>query len=257
MKKVTVGIIGGTNGMGRWLADLLTSQSITVHVTGRKTQMKALDAARICDVVVISVPIAATASVIAEVGPHVRKGQVLMDLTSLKKEPVALMLQHSEAEVVGCHPLFGPSVTEPSGHNIVLCRGRGDIWYAWIKTIFEKTCYTVLERTPDEHDRMMAIVQVLNHFNTIALGMAIAETGIPLSEVNQFFTPIFRTKMDIVKKIFTETPELYADIIAGNPDTNEVLQIYERVVREMISLLATGDGSKLKESMESVAKKLF
>jgi prephenate dehydrogenase/chorismate mutase/prephenate dehydrogenase len=51
--------------------------------------------------------------------------------------------------------------------------------------------------------------------------MTLAETGIPLSEINQFSTPIFRTKMDIVKKIFTETPELYADIIAGNPDTNE------------------------------------
>jgi prephenate dehydrogenase len=257
MKKITVGIIGGTNGMGRWLADLLTIQGCAVHVTGRKTQMKALDAARICDVIVVSVPIAATAGVIADVGPHLRKGQALMDLTSLKKDPVSLMLQHSEADVVGCHPLFGPSVTEPSGHNIVLCRGRGDAWYAWIKTIFEKTGYTVLERTPGEHDRMMAIVQVLNHFNTIALGMAIAETGTPLSEVNQFSTPIFKTRMDIVKKIFTESPELYADIIAGNPDTNEVLQIYERVVGKIISLLAKGDGSKLKESMESVAKKLF
>ncbi|MDD4358150.1 MAG: prephenate dehydrogenase/arogenate dehydrogenase family protein [Smithellaceae bacterium] len=257
MKKATVGIIGGTNGMGRWLADLLSIQGCTVHVTGRKTRMTAVDAARVCDVVVVSVPISATAGVIADVGPHVRKGQALMDLTSLKKDPVALMLQHSEADVVGCHPLFGPSVTEPSGHNIVLCRGRGNAWYTWIRTIFEKIGYTILERTPGEHDRMMAIVQVLNHFNTIALGMAIAETGTPLSEVNQFSTPIFKTKMDIVKKIFTESPELYADIIAGNPDTNDVLQTYERVVSKMISLLDGGDGSMLKESMEAVAKKLF
>jgi prephenate dehydrogenase len=169
MKKVTVGIIGGTNGMGRWLADLLTAQGFTVHVTGRKTQMKALDAARICDVVVISVPIAATASVIAEVGPHVRKGQVLMDLTSLKKEPVALMLQYSEAEVVGCHPLFRPLCDGTVGTQYCFMPGPGDAWYAWIKTIFCETGYTVLERTPDEHDRMMAIVQVLNHFNTIVL----------------------------------------------------------------------------------------
>ena len=257
MKKVTVGIIGGTNGMGRWLADLLTAQGCIVHVTGRKTQMTSVDAARSCDVVVVSVPIAATAGVIAEVGPYVRKGQALMDLTSLKTDPVALMLQHSEADVVGCHPLFGPSVTEPAGHNIVLCAGRGDAWYTWIKTIFEATGYTVLERTPGEHDRMMAIVQVLNHLNTIALGMAIAEVGTPLSEVNQFSTPIFKTKMDIIKKIFTESPELYADIIAGNPDRDDVLQTYERVVGKMISLLAGGDGSRLKEAMEAAAKKLF
>ncbi|MHB8138967.1 MAG: prephenate dehydrogenase/arogenate dehydrogenase family protein [Smithellaceae bacterium] len=257
MKTTTVGIIGGTNGMGRWLADLLTEQGCIVHVTGRKTKMTAVDAAGICDVVVVSVPIAATADVIAEVGPHVKNGQALMDLTSLKKEPVALMLEHSEAEVVGCHPLFGPAVTEPSGHNIVLCRGRGDAWYKWIKTIFAKTGYNVLERTPDEHDRMMSIVQALNHLNTIALGMAIAETGIPLKEVNKFSTPIFTTKMDIVKKVFTETPELYADIIAGNPDRIDVLQTYQRVVGEIIDLLAAGDGSRLKEAMEAAAKKMF
>jgi prephenate dehydrogenase len=257
MKKTTVGIIGGTNGMGRWLADLLGAQDCIIHVTGRKTQMTAVDAAKICDVIVVSVPIAATPCVIAQVGPLMKKEQLLMDLTSLKKDPVALMLANSPAEVVGCHPLFGPFVTQAAGHNIVLCPGRGSSWYAWIKNIFEKTGYTLLERTPDQHDRMMAIVQVLNHLNTITLGMAIAETGIPFAEVNQFSTPIFATKMDIVKKVFTERPELYADIIAGNPEMDEVLRTYEQVVAEIRGLLTAGDGTKLKEAMETAAKKMF
>ena len=81
--------------------------------------------ADICDVIVVSVPIAATAGVIAEVGPLMKKGQLLMDLTSLKKEPVALMLKHSEADVVGCHPLFGPSITEPAGHQYCFMPGPG------------------------------------------------------------------------------------------------------------------------------------
>ena len=257
VKKTIVGIIGGTNGMGRWLADLLTAQGCVVHVTGRKTPMTAVDVAGVCDVVVVSVPIAATAGVIGEVGPLMKKEQLLMDLTSLKKKPVALMLEHSSAEIVGCHPLFGPSITDSAGSNIVLCRGRGDAWYMWIKTIFEKTGYTILERTPAEHDRMMAIVQAINHLNTIALGLAIAETGIPLAEVNQFSTPIFKTKMDIVKKVFTESPELYADIIAGNPNTDNVLRTYERVVRDLRSLVTAGDGATLKSAMEIAAKKLF
>ena len=256
MKKMTIGIIGGTNGMGRWLADLLAFDCV-VHVTGRKTAMTARDVAKSCDVVVVSVPIAATAGVIKEVAPLLKETQLLMDLTSLKCEPVALMLAQSASAVVGCHPLFGPSITEPEGHNIVLCRGRGDAWYSWIKTIFEKTGYNVLERTPEEHDRMMSIVQVLNHLNTIALGMAIAASGIPLDEVNQFSTPIFETKMAIVKKIFTESPELYADIIAGNPDMARILRIYEQVVREIRGLVIPGDGERLKEAMEAAAKKMF
>lgn len=257
MKSITAGIIGGTNGMGRWLAQLLAAQGCRVYVTGRKTTMTSADVAGMCDVVVVSVPIAATAGVIGEVGPLLNKKQLLMDLTSLKKEPVALMLAETSAEVVGCHPLFGPQTAEAHGHNIVLCRGRGSGWYDWIKKIFEKAGYTLLERTPDQHDRMMSVVQALNHLNTIALGMAVAETGIPAAEVNLFSTPIFKTKMDIVKKVFTESPELYADIIAGNPDRDEVLRIYERVVRDIVNLVTAGDGTKLKELMEITARKIF
>lgn len=257
MKNVRVGIIGGTNGMGRWLADLLKSLKCTVCVTGRKTAMTASDAARSCDVVVVSVPITATAGVIAEIGPLMNKKQLLMDLTSLKKEPVALMLTSSEAEVVGCHPLFGPLIVDASGHNVVLCRGRGEIWYDWLKNIFVKSGYTLLESTPEQHDRMVAIVQALNHFNTIALGMVIAETGMPMAEITKYSTPIFRNKMELVKKVLMETPDLFADIISGNPHTQELVSIYERVVRNMRISLEDGNGRQLKNLMELAAKKLF
>ncbi|MFO7570445.1 MAG: prephenate dehydrogenase/arogenate dehydrogenase family protein [Smithellaceae bacterium] len=257
MKKITAGIIGGTNGMGRWFADLLMKEGCRIHVVGRKTQMTAADAAQICDVVVVSVPIAATAEVIAQVGPLLKKDQLLMDLTSLKQEPVALMLAHCPAEVVGCHPLFGPAVTSSAGQNIVLCPGRGKVWYAWLKSIFDKTGYTVLERTPEAHDRMMAIVQVLNHLNNMALGLAIAETGTSLAEVSQFSTPVFKTKMEIVRKVFTESPELYADIIARNPNAQEILNIYERVLLRMRGLIESGDGADLRDAVEEAAKKIF
>jgi prephenate dehydrogenase len=257
VKKITAGIIGGTNGMGKWLADLLIKEDCKVYVTGRKTEMTAADAAGVCDVVVVSVPIAATADVIAGVAPLLKKEQLLMDLTSLKTKPVALMLAHSVSEVVGCHPLFGPSVRKARGNNIVLCPGRGSAWYAWIKNIFQKAGYTILERTPAEHDRMMSIVQALNHLNTISLGMAVAAAGIPLTEINQFSTPLFRSKMDIVKKVLTESPEMYADIIAGNPEADKILQLYGQVVSEIQDLISTGDASILKDAVLAAARKLY
>jgi prephenate dehydrogenase len=116
----------------------------------------------------------------------------------------------------------------------------------------------VLERTPEEHDAMMAIVQVLNHLNTISLGMAIAETGIPLTEINKFSTPIFQTKIGIVRKIFTESPELYADIITGNPDTEKILDIYEKALATIRQAIKAGKERRdLKNVIEITAKKLF
>lgn len=257
MKKISAGIIGGTHGMGRWLAELLTAEGCDVCVTGRKTPLTAADVAANCDIVVVSVPIAATADVIGQVGPLMKKEQLLMDLTSLKKEPVALMLSSSASEVVGCHPLFGPSITQAAGNNIVLCPGRGKIWYDWIKNIFSSAGYTLLERTAGEHDRMVAIVQALNHLNTIALGSVIAQTGHAPDEINRYATPVFRTKMEMIQKVFIESPDLFAQIIAGNPDTDDLLEIYQQVIAEIRRLLKTSGSAALKDYLAQAARKLF
>jgi prephenate dehydrogenase len=257
MKKVSVGVIGGTGGMGRWFAALLTKEGCTVFVTGRKTAMTAVDATRCCDVIVVAVPIAATAEVIRRVGPLLTKDKLLMDLTSLKEEPVQLMLQSSPAEVVGCHPLFGPALEDVTGQNVVLCKARGERWYAWVKNILQNNGLSVSETTPREHDKMMAIVQVLNHLNTISLGMALAAADVALSDVDKYSTPIFRTKMEIVKKIFTESPELYADIITQNSDAEKMSGLYKKTLSDIDTLVKSGDGTRLKEALEQAAKKLF
>ncbi len=257
MKDITVGIIGGTGGMGLWFADLLKKEGHTVHVSGRKTKLSSDELAQICNVLVVSVPISATAEVIRQVGPLLNKDQLLMDLTSLKIEPLDLMMTSSAADVIGCHPLFGPGILEFKGQNVVLCPGRGTNWYSWLKTIFDKNGFNVLERTSVYHDKMMSIVQVLNHLNTISLGLALTETGHKQDEISKFSTPIFRIKLDIVKKLFTEGPGLYAEIIAGNSETEKILDIYERVIREIRQAIETEGSTGLKDKMKKAAKKLF
>jgi prephenate dehydrogenase len=180
-----------------------------------------------------------------------------MDLTSLKKEPVELMLANSRADVIGCHPLFGPPLKDVQGLNVVLCPARSGKWLVWLKNILDKNGLIVMEKTPEEHDKMMAIVQVLNHLNTISLGIVLADTGIPLAEINKFSTPIFQTKVEIIKKVFTENPGLYTDIIAGNTDVEKMLELYEKALADIRQVIEIGDGRKLQEVLETSAKKLF
>lgn len=257
MKKIKVGIIGGTNGMGKWFAGLLRKEGYTVHVCGRRTRLQANDLARLCRVVVVSVPIAATADMIKQIGPQLTRDQLLMDLTSLKKEPVKLMLAYSKAGVIGCHPLFGPRIKDVSGQNIVLCPARGGKWLVWLKRVLKKNKMAVSETTPDRHDKIMAVVQVLNHLNTIALGMALAETKVTLAEMNRFSTPFFRIKQEIVSKVFTESPEMYLDIIMQNPDRRKMLSIYEKVLKDIRKKIEAGEKTQTKEVMSKAAKKIY
>ena len=243
--------------MGRWFAGLLRKEGCTVHVCGRKTKLQINDLARLCKVIVVAVPISATPEIIKQVGPLLSKDALLMDLTSFKYEPVKLMLANSKAEVIGCHPLFGPQLKDASEQNVILCPARGKKWLSWLKGVFKKNKLVVLEATPEEHDKMMAIVQALNHFNTITLGMALAGTNVELAEINKFSTPILRTKLEIIKKIFTESPELYIDIIMGNPQTGKMLDIYEKSLKDIHDKIKSGNKAKSKEAIAKAAKKLY
>ncbi len=250
MKNFEIGIIGGTGGIGRWFADFFKREGYTVHVSGRKTGMDVPAMAGKCDVVIVSVPIGVTCKVIKEVGPHMREKTLLMDLTSLKEEPVRTMLQYSVSEVIGMHPLFGPDVDSLAGLNVVLCPARTKRWIAWLTGALKENGAHVVQSTPEKHDRMMAIVQGLNHLNTLTMGMVLNATGTDLLELKDFATPLFKTKIDILKRIFGNNPRLYAEIITSNPAIDPIIDIYEKTLSELKGLVKEKDSEGLTEMIK-------
>ena len=257
MREVQVGIIGGTKGMGRWFARLLEGRGHPVHVTGRTSGMNLPELAALCEVVVVSVPIRATCAVIEEVGPHMRKEALLMDLTSLKKQPVKAMLESSESEVIGCHPLFGPQVESMEGHHVVLCPARADRWLPWLREIFVGSGASVVETTSEKHDVIMAAVQGLNHLNTVAMGLVMAALEMTMAEIKPFTTPIFETKTEIMRKVFCDNPGLYADIIALNPNMDRIVEEYGRIIATLGCLVTNRNAERLSGVMEEAADALF
>jgi prephenate dehydrogenase len=250
MEEVHIGIIGGTGGMGGVFAGLFREEGYTVHVAGRHKGLDIPQMAEQCQVVIISVPIDITVEIIDQVGPRMQKGALLMDLTSLKTEPVKAMLQSSPAEVIGLHPLFGPGVDAIAGHTIVLCPARTEGWLHWLRDILTKHEATIIETTPERHDELMALVQALNHLNSITMGMVLGEWGGDLADVQRFSTPMFNTKLDIIREIFTKNPRLYAEIITMNPHIDKILDRYGRTVSDVATLIKAGDAGALVELME-------
>jgi prephenate dehydrogenase len=247
MKSIEIGIIGGTGGIGKWFADFFEGEGYKVHVSGRKTGLDIPAMAEKCDVVIVSVPIGVTCEVIKEVGPHMREETLLMDLTSLKEEPVKAMLQHSVSEVIGVHPLFGPDVNTLAGLNVVLCPARTKRWIVWLTGVLKENGANIVESTPERHDKMMSIVQGLNHLNTITMGMVLNATGTDLLELKSFATPLFNTKIGILKRIFGNNPRLYAEIITSNPDIDTILDIYEKTLSDLKGLIKEKDSEGLTE----------
>jgi len=84
------------------------------------------------DIVLLSVPIAKTSEVIRQVAPCMRQGSLLMDVTSLKSEPMRAMIKHAPegVEVIGTHPMFGPTMPALKGQTMILtpAAGRSEKW---------------------------------------------------------------------------------------------------------------------------------
>ena len=257
MKDVVIGIIGGTGGMGRWFAELMRAEGYPVHCAGRRDGMRPEEMTRVCDVVVISVPIDVTCAVIAKVGPHMSRESLLMDLTSLKEEPVRAMLNASGCEVIGCHPLFGPAITRLEGYNVVLCPARSKTWFPWLKDIFLRHRAAVTVASPEEHDRMMAVVQVLNHLHTIHLGMMIGQENRSILPLQPWSTPVFEQKLEMIRKVFQDQPDMYAEIMVRNAQLERICTLYRDTFELLEKAVRTKDSSKIINIIDHTKKKLW
>jgi prephenate dehydrogenase len=255
VKKPNIGIIGGTGGIGRWFADFFQKEGYAVHISGRRLGPSYPELVEKCAVVIVSVPIKVTSQVIRQVGPLMPEESLLTDLTSFKEKPVKAMLKFSRSEVIGLHPLFGPRIKSITGHGMVICPARGEKWLPWIKNIFLKHKAAVIETNPRQHDKWMALVQGLNHLNTITMGLVLDRSGLNLKELETYSTPMFRTKMDIIKQLFGRESRLYSEIITENPHIHRILQDYGETLSGLKQIIRRKDSQRLQKMIDNT--KLF
>lgn len=247
-----VGIVGGNGKTGAWLARLLEGRGIEVLKASRTTPLTPADMARQCKIVVISVPIFDTVRVIKEIGPLVPREGLLMDLTSVKKGPVEAMMKYSGAQVVGAHPLFGPNITSPEGLRIALCPGRGEEGLNRIKDIFQEEGYLTSVIEPEEHDRLMAIVQGVNHLSTLALALCISRSGFSPERLKEISTLTFNDRFDRVRTLLNQPAELFGSLLMDNPLSGAYMEHYLSAVEKFMRVANLKDREEFERVYESL-----
>ncbi|MCH7527715.1 MAG: prephenate dehydrogenase/arogenate dehydrogenase family protein, partial [Planctomycetes bacterium] len=212
------------------------------------------EAAAVADVVIVSVPITVTEQVIREVGPHVRADALLTDVTSIKQGPVKAMMDSTSASVLGMHPTFGPGVHSLQGQRVVICAGRGREWGDWMRKMLTARGLVITEATPEQHDRTMAAVQVLTHFQTQVHGLALARLGVPLHESLEFTSPAYLMELYVAARHFAQAPELYGPIEMMNPRTGEVTSAFASAAKDLGEILADRDQERFAAMFEEVRR---
>ena len=241
LQQRSVAVIGGKGGMGRCMGDLFADLGHAVMIADLDTDLSPQEAAGAADVVIISVPIDKTVAVIRELGPLVRPDALLMDVTSIKTAPLQQMLESCPGSVIGTHPLFGPSVHSVQGQRIVLTPGRGETWQAWLESMLRARGLTIKQTTPQEHDRAMAVIQVLTHFATEVMGKSLAGLGVSLEETLDYTSPVYLMELLMTARHFAQSPDLYASIQMSNPLTDKVTETFVQAAAAHRDTLAAND----------------
>jgi len=232
-----IGIIGGTGRMGQWFKAFFEKKGYEVLISSRHTQLSNKELAQKSDVVIISVPIRVTVEIIKEVGPYVSQEALLMDFTSLKKASVEAMLKYSHSEVIGAHPLFGPSINNLNAQTIILCPARGDAWMPWLKEVFKEAHLEIT--TPEKHDQIMAVIQALTHFFLLGFGTTLKEIPFSIETLMRYSTTNFQVIWERVLNLSNQNPDIYASIQFDNsfyhkevfPSCWEALERLKKIVQ--------------------------
>lgn len=192
------------------------------------------------DVVILSVPISAVAEVCSRIAPNLNPGCVVVDVCSVKTLPVQWMLSHlpADCEVLGTHPLFGPDSGKDgiAGLKIALCPVRiQPEKYEEIRRFLESLELVVVETSPEEHDRQIALSQAI--FHLIAQAMGRLGWGVkPIS------TPGPEAFYRLVKTVQRDTAQLFLDMERENPFAAECRRLFIQEILKIDSELAAHRG---------------
>ena len=220
----TVGLIGGGGRMGTVFAKLFAASGCTVRSAGPGDDPTYGGLVTACDMVVVTVPIVETLGVIRRIAPRLRADQLLCDFTSIKREPVAAMLE-SPAWVIGLHPLFGP-MPNVAGQNVVVCPERPGPCRAWVEGFLTQHRMNPVEMTPQGHDEAMAFIQGLTHFLNITFARTLQTRQVDLEALLRVCSPVYQVFFAVLSRILSGDARLYGQIQLLNRENVPVLRAF-------------------------------
>jgi len=230
-----IGVIGGSAGMGSWLVQFFREADFEVKFTAKETGEFETNAELVqnSDIVFLSVPIFAMTEVLEEIYPYLH-GKVLFEVCSVKKFVVEkfLELQHQlpdiEVEFHSVHPMYSQQITKLQGQVVLLNYSNriGGEFLDFFQEILTKEGAFVYHVGYKRHDKIMGIVQGLNHFNVFVSAKTLSKFDGELETVKKFSSPTYRIFLIYFTRYVLQNPRLYADIQIYNEYVLEVLQIF-------------------------------
>jgi prephenate dehydrogenase len=235
--RMTIGIIGGRGKTGGQFAKLFRAAGFRVLTSDQKTQSQNPKLLSTCQIIIFALPLSRATKLMQEIlRGATRHDQLILDLSSLKTTQGKAMLT-APGEVIGMHPLFGPS-TKPIGEHIILCPERASTQTIQsLQKLLKRLGLRVSIMSAEEHDRLMSNIQVIPHLKSLLIAEVLRSRQVDLDRAYRICTPTYQMEMNVVGRFLDDHPDLYMPIIFNNPGTKEILLELQRTIGSYLQII--------------------
>src|SRR3990170_1847165 len=262
----------GAGKMGVWFAKFCKENGEQIILADRNEEKLArlgaelgvetanfADAVQKADNVVICVSINAFEDVVKQIAPSIREGQTVIDICSVKEQPVKIMHQHiKKGLILGTHPVFGPGSKGVKHKAYILTPTNAEerAFAEKYKTWLEKVGARVFIMSPKKHDELMSVVLGLPHF----VGLVACETLLEqpnFLETKEVAGTTYRMLFTLAEATALETPDLYASLQTNLPELEKLEELFIEKAKEWLDLVKRKDSLAIVERMDLLKKKLM
>lgn len=250
--ETSVGIIGSKGRMGAWLLRQLAQIGINVKGKDKCSSEELARFAGSCDVIILAIPVTSFDEVIRVIGTKLTQNNLLIDIASLKEDPLEQMLRNTGCEVIGAHPMFGPSAISFNNQICYICPARTDSWLPRIEGFLTGLGAKVCIMSPQEHDRLMATAQTLRHVIMTSMGLALKKADFDIHRDSDVSGEWFYNLTRMLIHQFDQPSELFADLALNNKYATDVLNTFRIFNNEVIEAISRGNKPALLRLMDVV-----
>jgi len=238
----TFGFIG-TGDMSSWFARRLENEGYSTVLTGRTSTKRPEDMIPNVDVVVVCVPISATAAAVQEYGPLLQKGQALILLAGEAENTLNTALAHTDdgVELMLVHNLWGPQAETMKDKNVSVVRTpRSGPLCSEFESFLYKHGAVISQDSPARHDLLMGISQKLPSLISMALAMTINDNGISPADLGSHSTLTSLYGILAMARVHSQNPRTYAEIAATSGEGGKIAGSFIDNLRRVMTLAEDG-----------------
>lgn len=245
-----IAIIGGRGKMGQLFANFFKSRGHNIHIIGRQTENFS-QLIRLSDVIILSVPLLAVEGYLTVLRECDLYNKVVINFAS------NMSVGFEQLKSLGCttccmHAMFGPDIVDFANQNIIVAPKVDHPKLSELIYSLLDASANVSYSTPEYHDKMMAVVQALSQFSSIALAHTISQERLDVSELKRFSTVTFRSNLYTIERILKQPAELWSAIQFQNQDFFGILDTYREAVRTYAGFVEKKDESGFQRSFENI-----